>query len=69
MSPKMKTSKLVDRLLVLRDGRQPQIAHVRPPQEDVRPGLYQRTELQIGVFGEEAIDQRAVLGPQGSLDV
>ncbi len=59
----------VDRLLVLGNRREPQIAHVGAPQEDVRPGLHQRAELQVGILGQKAIDQCAVLGPQGALDV
>ena len=60
---------LVDRFGVLGDGRELEIVHVRAFEEHVRPGLHQGVELEVGVFRQKPIDQRAVFRPQGAFEV
>ena len=69
MSPKMNTSNLSIVSWSAGMAANRKSRHVRPPQEDVRPGLHQGAELQVGVLGQKAIHQRAVLGPQRAFDI
>ena len=69
MSPKMNTSNLLIVSWSVGIDGELQTGHVGPSEKHVGAGLHQRVELQVGVLGQKAIDQRAVLGPQRPLDV